>query len=155
MPDKALIWQFLQFFQLSPEPRSGRLVHPRLWGEKADHDHLGCTLSNGAAEEAGVALMQHVHYPVVVNILSSLAHLISARRADGDLFGNRLVTIWTEFQGLFSREKWSQASGPCRAIVQGELNSQREVLLFGFDLGQTKKWRVFEGQISDDEQFVA
>ena len=99
-------------------------------------------------------LMQHVHDPVVVDVLSSLAHLISARRADGDLFGNRLVTVWTEFQGLFSRENKSQVSGPGRAILRGELNSQREVLLFVFDLGQTTKWRVFEGQSSDDEQFV-
>jgi hypothetical protein len=98
--------------------------------------------------------MQHVHDPVVVNIFSPLAHLISARRTDGDLFGNRLITVWTELQGLFSRDKWLQASGPSGAVVQGEVNSQREVVHFVFELGQTRKWRVFEGQISDDEQFV-
>jgi hypothetical protein len=101
-----------------------------------------------------MALMEHVHYPVVVNIFSPLAHLISARRADGDLFGNRLITIWTKFQGLFSRDKLFQASGPGRAVVRGELNGQSEVVLLVFDLGQRTKWRVFEGQISDDEEFV-
>jgi hypothetical protein len=78
MPDKTLIWQFLHFFQFSPEPRRSRLIHPGLWREKADHDHLCCALPDGAAEEAGVALMQNVHYPVVVNIFSPLAYLISA-----------------------------------------------------------------------------
>jgi hypothetical protein len=95
--------------------------------------------------------MQNVHYPVVVNVFSPLAYLISTRRADGDLFGNGLVTVWAEFQGLFSRDILSQASGPGDAVVQGEVNSQREVVRFVFDLGQTRKWRVFKGQISVDE----
>jgi hypothetical protein len=101
-----------------------------------------------------MALMQHVHYPVVVNIFSPLAHLISARRAGVDLFGNRLITIRTEFQGLVSREELFQASGPGGAVVRGELNSQGEIVLFVFDLVQRTKWRVLEGQMSDDEEFV-
>ena len=101
-----------------------------------------------------MALMEHVHYPVVVNIFSPIAHLISARRADGDLFGNRLITIWAEFQGLFSRDTLFQTSGSGGAVVRGEGNSQIEIVLFVFDVGRRTKWRVFEGQISDDEQFV-
>jgi hypothetical protein len=102
MPDETLIWQFFQFFQLSSEPHRRRLIHPGLWREKADHNHLGRALPDGPAKEAGVALMEHIHNPVVVNIFSPLAHLISARGADGDLFGNGLITVGTEFQGLFS-----------------------------------------------------
>ena len=101
-----------------------------------------------------MALMEHVHYPVVINIFSPIAHLISARRADGDFLSNRLITIWAEFQGLFSRDRLFQASGSGRAVARGEGNSQIEVLLFVFDVGQRTKWRVFEGQISDDEQLV-
>lgn len=101
-----------------------------------------------------MALVEHVHYTVVVNIFSPIAHLISARRADGDLFGNRLITIWAEFQGLFSGETLFQTSGLGGAVVQDEVKVQREALRYVFDVDQTRKWRVFEGQISDDEQFV-
>ena len=101
-----------------------------------------------------MALMEHVHYPVVVNIFSPIPHLISAGRADGDFFGNRLITIWAEFQGLFSGDALFQTSGLGGAVVQDEVNVQREALRFVFDVDQTRKWRVFEGQISDDEQFV-
>jgi len=80
--------------------------------------------------------------------------MIAARRTDGDFFGNRLITVWTEFQGPFSRDKLLQASGAIGAVVQREMNSQREVVHFVFEMRQTRKWRVFEGQISDDEQFV-
>jgi hypothetical protein len=101
-----------------------------------------------------MALMEHVHDPVVVNIFSPIAHLISARGTDGDLFGNRLITIWAEFQGLFSRDTLFQTSGLGGAVVEDEVNVQREALRFVFDVDQTRKWRVVEGQISDDEQFV-
>ena len=101
-----------------------------------------------------MALMEHIHYPVVINIFSPISHLISARRADGDLFGNRLIAIWAEFQGLFSRDALSQTSGLGGAVVQDEVNVQREALRFVFYVDQTRKWRVFEGQISDDERFV-
>jgi hypothetical protein len=83
--------------------------------------------------------MEHVHYPIVVNIFSSISHLISARRADGDFFGNRLITIWAEFQGLFSRDKLFQTSGSGGADAGGEGNSQIEVVLFVFDVGQRTK----------------
>jgi hypothetical protein len=101
-----------------------------------------------------MALMEHVHYSVVVNVFSPLANLISARRADRNLFGDRLITIWAEFQGLFSRDTLCQTSGLGGAVVQDEVKVQREALRFVFDMDQTKKWRVFGGQISDDERFV-
>ena len=101
-----------------------------------------------------MALMEYVYYPVVVNIFSSIPHLISARRADGYLFGDRLITVWTEFQVMFPRDTLFQTSGLGGTVARDEMNVQREALRFVFVVDQTRKWRVFEGQISDDERFV-
>jgi hypothetical protein len=100
-----------------------------------------------------MALMEYVYYPVVVNIFSPISHLISTRGADGYLFGNRLITIWAEFQVMFSRDGLFQTSGLGGAVAQDEMNVQREALRLVFVVDQTRKWRVFEGQISDDERF--
>ena len=111
MPYEILSWQFLEFLEFSPEPRGRLLIHPRFGHEKADHDHLSRSQSDGPAKETGVAFVEYINDAVIIYVFSPFADLASARRACGDLFGNGLVTIWAEFQGLFSGNRILGTSG--------------------------------------------
>jgi hypothetical protein len=105
MLDETLALKFLELLQLSLESRSGLFIDPGFGREEADHDHLIGPFPDGPAKEIGVALLQNINDPVIVNVFSSFADVISAGRADGDLFGNRLVAIWTQSHGLFSKKQ--------------------------------------------------
>ncbi|NVM26190.1 MAG: hypothetical protein HWN70_09810, partial [Desulfobacterales bacterium] len=54
------------------------------------------------AKEAGMALVEHILYTVVVDVPSPLAHFASARGAGGYLFGQRLATGLTQLHRLFA-----------------------------------------------------
>jgi len=57
------------------------------------------------AKEAGVALVEDVDNPVIVDVSSPPADLSAAGWADGDLFADRLVAFWTQFHRLVTRKK--------------------------------------------------
>jgi hypothetical protein len=52
-----------------------------------------------------VALVENINNLVVVNEFFPFTDLVSARGAGGDLFGNGLITVLTQFHGLFSKNK--------------------------------------------------
>jgi hypothetical protein len=114
-------------------------------------------LSNGPAKETGVALVQNVNNPIIVNVLSSFSDFVAARGTQSDLFGYRLITIWTKFHKRFSRilvvsdDRARSAHGERRARTSGECFSIH--LTRGFDYwlenirkfagdGKAKPWRL-------------
>jgi hypothetical protein len=84
--------------------------------------------SDGATQEAGVALMQNINDTVIVNVFSTFSNFIAARRTCGDLFGYLLITLWAKFHKLFS-ECWRlQTIGPARPMGRGGLKRLEEIL---------------------------
>jgi hypothetical protein len=101
MTDESFIGQILETFQLLLEPLGHFFIDPRLRRKQTDHNHLTGPFADGPAKKTGVAFVQNIHNPVIVDVFAAFADFISTSRAKGNLFGNRLITFGAESHNFF------------------------------------------------------
>ena len=86
----------LQLFQFVFEPPGQVVIDAGRRRKNANHDRVIVALALGLAEDAGVALMQHLQNAIVVDGRPAGGHFGSAGRAGGDFFSDDLPAFATD-----------------------------------------------------------
>jgi hypothetical protein len=99
VPDEERIRQFLNFFQFAFQSIGDFPIDPGPAGKNPQHNGAVPVCLYGPAKDAGVALVQDLKNPVIVDVLASFTDGGSTGRTGEDLFGQHEVARRTQFHG--------------------------------------------------------
>jgi hypothetical protein len=77
------------------------------------------SLSNGPAKKAGMSFMENINNAVIVYILSAFIDFFSARRAGGDFFRYRLITVRAKSHDVTLKVVWFQNDNCVGPLMRG------------------------------------